>query len=164
MDLHTLHTTLLALAGAPSARARMTARAGQACEPVSTFDDRRTDLAASPWPAERVLEGDPQVRNLAITCSADGALQSGLWECTAGRIEVVFDYGDEVIHILDGAVEITDEDGLTQTLGPGDVAHLRHGARTVWHVPVFVRKLWVTSDARTDVRSRVRRRLARRPR
>jgi hypothetical protein len=48
---------------------------------------------------------------------------------------------DEIVHILDGEVRVTDDEGTTRTLRAGDVGHFPYGSHTVWDVPQYVRKL-----------------------
>jgi len=44
--------------------------------------------------------------------------------------------------VLEGEVTITDDEGGSWTLGPGDIAHFPLGLETTWHVPEHVRKVF----------------------
>jgi uncharacterized cupin superfamily protein len=107
-----------------------------------TGDARRRDLADAPITAAHVIEGTPVARSTQLTCSADGGVSSHLWDCTAGRFHWHFGV-DEVVHILDGEVHVTDDAGRTEVLRTGDVGHFPLGSHTIWHVPEYVRKLAV---------------------
>lgn len=107
-----------------------------------TADARRRDLTASPITPEHVLDGEPIARSVLLTASDDGLVSTYLWDCTAGRFHWPFGV-DEIVHILDGEVHVTGDDGETVVLRPGDVAYFPLHSRTIWHVPEYVRKLAV---------------------
>ncbi|MCW2984639.1 MAG: hypothetical protein JWR63_2209, partial [Conexibacter sp.] len=107
-----------------------------------TADARRHDLGAAPITAAHVIEGEPVARSVQLTASDDGLVSTHLWDCTAGRFHWHFGV-DEVVHILDGEVHVTGDDGETAILGAGDVGHFALGSHSVWHVPEYVRKLAV---------------------
>src|SRR3954451_13210007 len=105
-----------------------------------TADARRSDLAAAPITAAHVIDGAPEARSVRLTASDDGLISTYLWDCTAGRFHWYFGV-DEIVHVLDGEVHVTDDAGTTVTLRAGDVAHFPLHSHTVWHVPAYVRKL-----------------------
>jgi uncharacterized cupin superfamily protein len=107
---------------------------------IQRADARRGDLAPDPILPRDILDGAPVARSVRITQSADGLVSTHLWDCTAGRFRWHFGV-DEIIHVLEGGVEIEDEHGRVLSLGAGDIAHFPLGASTVWHVPDYVRKL-----------------------
>src|SRR5215218_10420277 len=111
--------------------------------PAATFltgDARRRDLQPMPIWQPDVIEGMPEARGVQLTESADGLVSTHIWDCTAGRFHWHFGV-DEIVHILDGEVHVTDDAGQTITLGVGDVGHFALHSHTVWHVPEYVRKL-----------------------
>ena len=118
-------------------------------------DDRR-DLEPSPIPAEDVLRGDPVARSLTVAELGDG-MSVWLWDCTPGRFRWHFRYGDEVVHIVDGAVTVTDQEGGVVRLGPGDVAAFSADTWAIWDVEQHVRKVAVTRGLPGDPLSRVAR-------
>jgi ethanolamine utilization protein EutQ (cupin superfamily) len=61
-------------------------------------------------------------------------------DCTAGKFHWHFGV-DEIVHILEGEVHVTDDAGRTVTLQAGDVGHFALGSHTVWEVPDYVCKL-----------------------
>jgi len=98
-------------------------------------------LPENPIPASWVEEGTPVASSQILTESGDGGLLTGVWHCTAGRFRWTFNC-DEVIHVLDGGVEV-EHDGKVMKLGPGSVVFFPVGAQTRWTVKTYVRKLFV---------------------
>jgi len=87
------------------------------------------------WPA-------PVARSAVLTTSDDGLVSTHLWDCTAGRFHWYFGV-DEVVHILEGEVHVTGDDGRTVILRTGDIGHFALHSHTIWHVPEYVRKFAV---------------------
>jgi uncharacterized protein len=52
-----------------------------------------------------------------------------------------------MVHVISGEVFVTAETGLERRLGPGDMAFFPAGSRSLWRVPVAVRKLAVCRHA-----------------
>ncbi len=107
-----------------------------------TGDARRRDLDDMPITPGDVIEGAPVARATCLTSSDDGKVSTHLWDCTAGRFHWTFGV-DEIVHILDGEVHVTGDDGHTAILRTGDVGHFPYGSHTIWDVPEYVRKLAV---------------------
>jgi uncharacterized protein len=105
-----------------------------------TGDAQRRDLGESPIDADWILDGAPVARSTQLT-EEDG-VSTYLWDCTAGRFHWHFGV-DEIVHILEGAVHVTGDDGHTVTLRTGDVGHFPLGSHAIWHVEEYVRKLAV---------------------
>jgi uncharacterized protein len=105
-----------------------------------TADVQRADLGASPITPEHVIAGAPVARSVELTRSGDGLLSTHIWDCTAGHFHWYFGV-DEVVHVLEGEVHVTGDDGRTVTLRAGDVGHFAVHSHTVWDVPEYVRKL-----------------------
>ncbi|MFN0195662.1 MAG: cupin domain-containing protein [Planctomycetaceae bacterium] len=99
------------------------------------------EIPEMPINADWILEGKPQARGTVLLQSPDQKLSSGFWSCTAGRFNWIFSW-DEFVHILEGEVSITQENGPTITLKAGDSAHFPCGAKTEWLVPKYVRKFF----------------------
>jgi uncharacterized cupin superfamily protein len=123
--------------------------------PPTTFltaDARSRDLAPAPISPAHVLEGEPVAQAAQLTVSDDGRISTYLWDCTAGRFHWYFGV-DEIVHILDGEVNVTDDTGRTVRLAAGDVGHFPVGSHTVWHVPTYVRKLAFHRTPRLPMRA-----------
>jgi uncharacterized protein len=109
---------------------------------IRTGDARRVDLEPSPITPGHVLDGQPVARSTQLTASDCGGVTTHLWDCTAGRFHWYFGV-DEVVHILDGEVHVTGDDGTTHVLRAGDVGHFPLHSHSIWHVPEYVRKFAV---------------------
>jgi hypothetical protein len=75
-----------------------------------------------------------------LATSADGTTSIMAWSCTPGRFNWHYAV-DETLHIISGEVFVTDADGESRRLGPGDVVFFPAGSRSLWHVTKEVRKL-----------------------
>jgi len=104
------------------------------------------ELEAAPIPPEWIIEGTPQARSKRLAQSADGTSMIMAWSCTAGRFNWHYAV-DETVHVIAGEVIVTDENGRTHRIGPGDMVFFPAGSRSVWHVPHQVRKLAVCRHA-----------------
>jgi uncharacterized cupin superfamily protein len=100
------------------------------------------ELAADPIRPNWVIDGEPQARSRRLAESADGTSSVRAWSCSAGRFNWQYTV-DETVHIISGEVFVTDHNGKTERLGPGDMAFFPAGSRSNWYVPVEVRKLAV---------------------
>lgn len=95
-------------------------------------------MADSPIQPEWIIAGDPVARCAAWSNSADSQLSLVVWECSAGTFR--WEFGcDEVVHVLSGAVEVTDDD-RSFTLRAGDTAFFPAGSAAVWHIEDHLRK------------------------
>ncbi|WP_127597422.1 cupin domain-containing protein [Nitratireductor alexandrii] len=69
-----------------------------------------------------------------------GAL-AGIWEAEPHLERCVCDY-DELCHILEGEVRLTDAEGRARRFGPGDSFVVERGFRGTWENLSFVRKVF----------------------
>ena len=72
---------------------------------------------------------------------ASGRAISGIWEAGPHREHCDCDY-DEMCHILEGQVRLTDKDGTAQTFGPGDSFVVAAGFQGTWENLTPVRKVF----------------------
>ena len=98
-------------------------------------------LAHSALPDESVLAGSPTTAQHAL--APVGVAELGIWEMTAGTasdVEV-----DEVFVVISGRATISFQDSELPDLevGPGSVARLGEGMRTVWTVTETLRKVYI---------------------
>lgn len=71
---------------------------------------------------------------------------SGIWRALPGQVPEEVPYffeKPEHLHVLEGTVHITTEDGETVTLKPGDVAWYPAGAASIWRFETPFRKFFV---------------------
>ena len=134
----------------PSAPPALTAQLGNV---------QQSDWFATPLKPDQLIDGAPNPRSVRLAVSGDTGFVTFLWECDRGRFRWVF-RSDELVHILEGSVEIREQDGRTYTLRAGDVAQFPLGLSTEWNVTERLRKLAVhRSDVSVpdQVRERLRR-------
>ena len=98
------------------------------------------ELKPAPIDPTWILDGAPQARMAEIFRSADGASTCVAWDCTAGTFRWYFGV-DETVHVLEGSVEVTAEDGTVRVLKPGDVAFFASGTWATWRIETYVRKV-----------------------
>ena len=65
-------------------------------------------------------ETDPAGKEFTATQSMDDKFSTGLWQCDVQRRHFERPY-HEIAFIIEGEVEITDDDGNVVTAGPGDI-------------------------------------------
>ena len=104
------------------------------------------ELDPAPIRPEWILDGRPMARCRHWSDSSDGTTSAMVWDCTAGRFRWYFG-GDEIVHIIEGEVIVTGDDGSHRTLRPGDAALFRAGTWSTWHVPHYVRKHAICHDS-----------------
>ncbi|MBN9083930.1 MAG: hypothetical protein BGP04_16975 [Rhizobiales bacterium 62-17] len=97
-------------------------------------------LEPAPINSDWILAGSPEARSVEVFRSADGAATCNVWDCTAGTFKWYFGV-DETVHILQGEVEVTAQDGSVRVLKPGDVAFFASGTWATWRIDTYVRKL-----------------------
>jgi uncharacterized cupin superfamily protein len=103
-------------------------------------------LELEDWPLEpdQIIDGDPQVSGRVLDTSADGKVERGVWQHTAGVSRDT--ESDELFVVLTGRATIEVEDGPTLEVGPGDVGLLHAGDRTTWTVHEDLRKIFQTTS------------------
>jgi uncharacterized cupin superfamily protein len=114
--------------------------------PIVIAPPAEVELAPAPIPTDWILAGTPEARSRQLARSQDGASSVMAWSCTAGRFNWHYTV-DETVHIISGEVFVTNEKGEECRLGPGDMAFFPAGSRSIWRVPVEVRKLAVCRQA-----------------
>lgn len=97
------------------------------------------ELSSSPINPDWIIEGAPLARSGNWATSSDGTVTMAVWSCTAGTFRWQFTC-DELIHIIEGSVEVKMSNGDQLLLGPNDSALFPAGEWTTWHVPEYVRK------------------------
>jgi uncharacterized cupin superfamily protein len=100
---------------------------------------------SAPLP-ERQLEGDQACRNWNVDKTADGTVETGVWEITPGAYRSMKGDTRELCVILSGVSEITEDGGEPVTVRAGDTFVLKPGFVGKWRVLETTRKIWVTKN------------------
>ena len=89
--------------------------------------------------------GDLVARGFEYFYSEDGNMGIGVWESKPGEMTYTDLEYDELMYVLDGAIVMTNEQGLVETFGPGEGLVLPKGWTGTLAVPEGgVRKIWVS--------------------
>ena len=81
--------------------------------------------------------------------SGDGRAVSGIWEAGPHLERCDCDF-DEMCHILEGKVRLTDAAGNSRSFGPGDSFVVAAGFRGTWENLGFVRKVFFILGAAAE--------------
>lgn len=94
------------------------------------------------------IEGDPMEATLVLWTSANGKLETGIWECTPGRFTADRTQNAEVCHLLAGRVTLHNSNGTSREIGAGEMFALPLGWRGEWTIHERTRKIYtmITSD------------------
>jgi uncharacterized cupin superfamily protein len=86
-------------------------------------------------------ETDPPGREFTAARSADDRFSFGLWQRDVQRRHFERGY-HEIAFILEGQVEVTDDDGNVHVAGPGDILVTPKGSKGYWKNLTPVKKVW----------------------
>ena len=108
-------------------------------QPVAGTRITDTELVSWALPADWVLEGTPDARGAVISRSDDSRIIRGVWECTPGRFNWVFNY-DETLVVVSGRATVELDTGEHLELEPGVMAFFGRGHDSTWTVHETLRK------------------------
>ncbi|GAB5469770.1 MAG: cupin domain-containing protein [Rhodospirillales bacterium] len=100
-------------------------------------------------PAETLQSGDPRERGRSYFQDQTGQLDAGVWECEPNRHHIEAAPYDELVYLLDGVIDVIDEDGGIETFRAGDSFIMPRGCKCTWNVKEAVRKIYVVLTAET---------------
>ena len=86
-------------------------------------------------------EADPPAEECTAAMSADDRFSFGLWKRDVQQRHFERPY-HEVAYIIEGEVEITDDDGEVHVAGPGDILITPKGSTGYWKNLTPVKKVW----------------------
>jgi uncharacterized cupin superfamily protein len=86
-------------------------------------------------------ETDPPGQEFTAATSLDDKFSFGLWRRDVQRRHFERDY-HEIAYILEGQVEVTDDDGNVHVAGPGDILITPKGSKGFWKNLTPVKKVW----------------------
>lgn len=101
--------------------------------------------------AERLIEGDPWFKTWEQDASNSGPdgwrlMRTGVWEATPGTTRSIKGETFEFCHILEGRVEIAEQDGTARVFDPGESFVLKPGFVGTWKTLETVRKIFVIAS------------------
>jgi uncharacterized cupin superfamily protein len=92
---------------------------------------------------ERRIDGNPQTTVWNQFSGVKGEVRVGVADSTPGTTRCIKGDSCEIIHILDGAMELTEDEGEPVNLGKGDIFVLKPGFTGTWKTVETVRKAFV---------------------
>ncbi len=99
-----------------------------------------------PVDPKSVASGNPVQRGHVFFSTAAERFSAGVWDCTPYE-EVRGPYPvDEFMVLLEGSLDIENEDGSTQTFRTGEGFFIPRGTVMSWKQSEYLRKFWVIHD------------------
>ncbi len=96
-------------------------------------------------------EHDPPGKEFTAAKSVDDKFSFGLWQRDVQRRHFERPY-HEIAYIIEGQVEITEEDGTVVVAGPGDILITPMGSKGFWKNLTPVKKVWgIYEEAGADM-------------
>ncbi|UNK40692.1 cupin domain-containing protein (plasmid) [Shinella sp. H4-D48] len=93
-------------------------------------------------PKPTSIAGDQMEATLALWSSANGQMETGIWECTPGRFTADRSQNAEICYLLSGRVTLHNGDGTSRDIGPGEMFVLPLGWRGEWTIHEQTRKIY----------------------
>lgn len=93
-----------------------------------------TDLVG--W---KKVEGNPTMKTWIEYTSPDESMITGCWEATPGTYHATY-AAWEFVHLIEGKVIITPDEGEAQTFGPGEAFMVEKGFSGTWEIKEKVYK------------------------
>jgi len=91
-------------------------------------------------PTDTPLKGAQHPQAYTAFTDATGQLTAGVWACDAGVLEVRNLPFEELCFVIEGEVEITDDQGTSSKFSEGDAFMLHKGFTGTWRMPRAFRK------------------------
>lgn len=108
---------------------------------VIGFDIRKTSPKVTVTDDPALVDKPYESRSWRCFQSPGKGAMAGIWEAEPHLERCACDY-DELCHILEGEVRLTDADGKSQSFGPGDSFVVAAGFRGTWENLTAVRKVF----------------------
>ena len=113
-------------------------------------------MRPAPIPAAQILSGTPEASSTPLVSSCDDGFTSAMWSCTPGRFRWFYN-SDEIVHIVEGHVHITPDDGSAPfETGAGEVVFFARGSSAVWEIKKTIRKVALFRSDPADALGRLR--------
>jgi len=111
-----------------------------------TLIDHRAVLAPSAAPEASILIGPtPQCRTNNLFEDSASTLRIGVWDSTPYARGARPHKVHELMHLIEGEVELTQEDGTSVIVKPGDTVFVPQGTPCAWTSKVYVRKFYAVN-------------------
>lgn len=98
---------------------------------------------------DMLQSGDPRERGRSFYADQTGQLDAGVWQCEPNRHLLEAAPYDEFVYLLEGRIDVIDDQGAVETYKAGDSFVMPRGCKCTWDVKEPVRKLYVVLTAET---------------
>jgi uncharacterized cupin superfamily protein len=88
------------------------------------------------------VDGSPSMKTWIEHKTDDGKLLTGFWEAMPGTYRVVY-AADEFIHMFEGKVTLSEDNGPTRQFSAGDSFQIPKGFTGLWKTEERIRKVFV---------------------
>lgn len=95
---------------------------------------------------DKLLAGDPVFTTWNQVEARSGLISAGIWEATPGLTKSIKGERFEFCLLLEGEVELTEQDGATVTYRAGDAFVMKPGFVGTWNTLKPIRKIYVVVD------------------
>lgn len=86
-----------------------------------------------------VTAGTPSMKTWVLHTASDGAMVSGIWECTRGSYHATYTAYEYVV-LIAGRIVITPDGGVPVTVQAGDAFVVEKDFKGTWRIEEDVRK------------------------
>jgi uncharacterized cupin superfamily protein len=111
--------------------------------------DPNVALGPSSPPSADILDSPVPTQNAhEYFADATGQFTLGVWETTGYHRKLIASPRHELMHLLEGVVSFSDDQGRTQSFKPGETFFVPQGAPNSWKSEGKVRKIYCTLQPR----------------
>lgn len=112
-----------------------------AVKKFGTFSAPKSDPITTDLDGWKPVSGSPSMKTWIENKTDDGKFLTGFWEATPGSYHVTYK-ADELIHLFEGRVTLTEDGGEARTFSAGDSFHVAAGFVGTWKIEEKIRKIF----------------------
>jgi uncharacterized cupin superfamily protein len=116
--------------------------AADGSQPIFKVDEAVKLDPSTPPDAAMLLSSVPSQRTHEYFADVTGQLTVGVWDTTAYHRKLINFPRHELMHLLEGSVTLTDDQGRAQTFNAGDTFFVPLGNRNSWQCSGYLRKIY----------------------
>lgn len=112
-------------------------------QPIQTPASELDEKPLGPPSAQVLGDAPVAVRSRVDFTNAERSVISGIWECEPGVSRWEFETRGEIIHVLSGAMTVTEDGAEPEQITAGSTAYFPIGWKGIWAVTETLRKVYV---------------------
>lgn len=114
---------------------------------IAVNQETGTSSGEMKLPPELIAGGDPVVETfLTSEFPTEGNFQAGIWVGKPGKIKIQDYPSDEVFTVIEGRIDMINEDGSVVVLKAGESGLMRKGWNGIFHVVEPTRKCFASVE------------------